>query len=45
MKEMSQRKKYLKPEWSKEEMFERFAMACDKFTPPTPPSCVTPNRS
>jgi hypothetical protein len=35
MKKVSQKRKYVKPEWVKQEMFERFAQTCLK-TPTTP---------
>jgi hypothetical protein len=42
MKKMSQKKTYVKPEWIKQEMFERFAMGCDKVVPPATPDCTGP---
>ena len=34
MEKNNQRKVYQKPSWQKQEMFERFSMACPKTTNP-----------
>jgi hypothetical protein len=34
MEKNNQRKVYQKPSWQKQEMFERFSMACPKITSP-----------